>query len=138
MAAARIVGIALLSLCAGSAIAQDWRGLSGAQKRALAPLASEWSSLDADSRARWLNMVERFDRLTPEEQARVQRRMSDWASLSPGERARAVEQYRALRRKPPEEREALQQRWQEYQQLSPEERASARKANKKKSKKDKD
>ncbi len=111
--------IALLSLwLVSSALwaAGDWSSLSPAEQRALSPLAQ---------RDKWRAVVDSFDSLTPDEQARVQSRMRSWSRLSPNERARALEQYRALRSIPPERREALQEKWQEYQQLSPEERARA-------------
>ncbi|QID17307.1 DUF3106 domain-containing protein [Nitrogeniibacter mangrovi] len=106
--------------------ATPWSALTAMEKRALAPLAGQWASMDDTQQRKWRAVVEHYDTLMPEEQVRVQRRMIDWSRLSPQERARALDQYRALRSIPPEEREALQQRWQEYQRLSPEERARAR------------
>lgn len=108
--------------------APDWAGLSAGEQRALAPLSRQWNALDDDQREQWRGIVQHFDELTPQEQARVRERMKTWTGLSAQERQRALQQYRALRSRPPAEREALHERWQEYQNLSPEERARMREA----------
>ncbi len=100
--------IALLSLWLVAAAvwaAGDWSSLSSAEQRALSPLAGQWEQLDDVQRDKWRAMVDRFDTMTPDEQARVQSRMRSWSRLSGNERVRALEQYRALRNIAPERRE---------------------------------
>ncbi len=128
MAAARlavlILGLALLAPAGAvtPAGAPAWHELSAAQRHVLAPLEAEWATLDSAGRQTWIGVAERYEDLTPDEQARLQRRMREWARLSPDERERARDQYRALRSMPPEQRESLREEWQRYRSLPPEER----------------
>ncbi len=120
-----LAGALLLALSVGTAAqpAPDrslaWASLSGAQKTALAPLANDWSRIDANRKQKWLEVAARFPAMPADERARVQARMAEWARLSPAERAGARLQFQEVRRLPAEERQA---KWQAYQALSPEER----------------
>lgn len=95
----------------------SWAELSTDQKRILAPLAGEWNTMDGFRRKKWLGIAQRYPSLSPDEQARMQRRMTDWAKLSPDERKRAREQYQSLQKAPPEKKEAVKQKWEEYKEL---------------------
>ncbi|MBK6975102.1 MAG: DUF3106 domain-containing protein [Sterolibacteriaceae bacterium] len=129
MAKARFSGLILVLALLGPAhaagpldTAPSWSAMSAQEQRALAPLAAEWDTLDGTRKTKWLGLARRFPSMTPQEQERVQARMTDWAKLTPEQRNKARDQYRSMRKSPPEEREALKQRWQEYENLSPEER----------------
>ena len=89
----------------------------------LAPLESQWDTLDPESRRRWLRVAERYPAMPPERQQRIQQRMVEWAALSPEGRAKARERYRKL---PPGQRRDLRQRWEEYQQLPEDQRKKLR------------
>ncbi len=95
----------------------SWAQLSTEQKSILAPLAGEWDSMDGFRRKKWLGIAQRYPSLSPDEQARMQRRMTDWAKLTPEERKRAREKYQSLQKAPPEKKEAVKQKWEEYKEL---------------------
>ena len=100
----------------------SWVQLTSEQKRVLAPLAGEWDKMEGFRRKKWLGIAQRYTSLTPEEQARIQRRMIDWAKLSPDERKRARDKYMSLQKAHPEKKEAVKQKWQEYKELPESER----------------
>jgi hypothetical protein len=119
------VGMAVLVLIAGmmnAAVAQGsgtsirpWAALTPHQQEALAPLASDWSSIDAARQKKWLDVAGRFKGMDAEERERVQRRMGDWAALTPSQRGQARLTFQELRAQTaPDER---QSRWQAYQAL---------------------
>ncbi|NJD34025.1 MAG: DUF3106 domain-containing protein [Betaproteobacteria bacterium] len=95
----------------------SWTQLNAEQKRALAPLAGEWDKMDGFSRKKWLGIAQRYPSLSPDEQARMQRRMTDWAKLTPEERKRAREKYQSLQKAPPERKEAVKLKWEQYNEL---------------------
>jgi Protein of unknown function (DUF3106) len=95
----------------------SWAELSTEQKRVLAPLAGEWDTMDGFRRKKWLGIAQRYPSLSPDEQARMQRRMTDWAKLTPDERKRAREKYQSLQKATPEKKEAVKLKWKEYKEL---------------------
>jgi hypothetical protein len=97
----------------------DWRDLTGAQKQILQPLASHWPSMDNTGRDKWVNVANRFHKLSPAEQQRVQERMAQWARLPAQERGEARLRFQQTRQLTPDER---QQKWAAYQALSAEDR----------------
>ncbi|MCE9571159.1 MAG: DUF3106 domain-containing protein [Rhodocyclales bacterium] len=101
----------------------SWSELSPAQKRILAPLSGDWDKMEGFRRKKWLGIAQRYPSLTPDEQARMQRRMTDWAKLTPDERKRARDKYKALQKDPPEKKEAVKAKWQEYKDLPENEKA---------------
>lgn len=101
----------------------SWAELSPEQQRVLTPLAGEWDKMEAYRRKKWLGIAQRYQSLPPEEQARMQRRMTDWAKLTPEERKRAREKYKSLQKAPPEQKQAVRQKWQEYKELPESEKA---------------
>jgi hypothetical protein len=96
-----------------------WSELKPAQQNALRPLQQEWSGIDLRQKQKWLALSNRFQKLPPDEQQRIQARMSEWAKLSTRQRAEARMNYQEARLLPREDREA---RWKAYQALSPEAR----------------
>lgn len=99
-----------------------WVELSPQQKQILAPLAGEWDKLESWRRKKWVDVAKRYPAMKPEEQQRVQRRMSDWAKLTPQERDVARKEYKDLKKAPPEHKEAIKQKWQEYKELPEDEK----------------
>lgn len=95
----------------------SWTELDAEQKRVLAPLSTEWDKMNGFHRKKWLGIVQRYRSLSPDEQTRMQRRMTDWAKLTPEERKRARENYKLLQKDPPEKKEAVKLKWQEYKEL---------------------
>lgn len=99
-----------------------WTELTPEQKQILAPLAGEWDSLEVYRQKKWLGIAQRYSTLTPDEQARMQLRITEWVKLSPEQRKAAREKYKSLKTAPPERKEVLKQKWQEYEELPEDER----------------
>lgn len=95
----------------------SWVELSAAQKHILAPLSGEWDSMEGFRRKKWLGIAQRYQSMSPEEQARMQRRMTDWAKLTPDERKRARDKYRSLQKAAPGKKEEVELKWKEYKEL---------------------
>jgi hypothetical protein len=118
--------LACAALTLNSALAEGakpdlrWRALSAAQREILAPLASEWNRLDAASRTRWLGVAQRYPKMTPIGQKRVQTRMKKWAALTPQQREEARAKYKRMKRK--NDSKDLRREWQRYQALPAQER----------------
>ena len=93
----------------------DWPQLTIEQQQILAPLASEWNTLDERRRKKWLLLAKRYPKMKPDEQQRIQTQMKDWAKLTPQQRNVARENYKKLAKQPPEKREVVKQKWQESQ-----------------------
>ncbi len=102
-----------------------WAELNARQHEVLAPLVDDWDGMAPVSRRKWLGISDRYDRLSADEQARIQRRMRDWARLNPDERSRARMQYRAMQKLSPDRRSNLHAEWERYQNLPPEGRRPA-------------
>lgn len=99
-----------------------WSELNAQQKKILEPLGRDWDAMDTFRRQRWLGIAQRYSRMTPEEQARLNERMAPWAHLAPEERIKAREKFKKLQKAPPELRDTVKQKWQEYQNLPDEEK----------------
>lgn len=95
----------------------SWAELSAEQRRILAPLAAEWDRMEGFRRKKWLGIAQRYQSLSSDKQARIQRRMIDWSKLTPDERKRARDKYLALRKASPATKEAVELKWQEYKEL---------------------
>jgi hypothetical protein len=93
-----------------------WSQLTGAQQAVLAPLKEDWDEIDTTRRKKWLGIADRYPRMKPDEQQRLQARMRDWAKLSPEQRRIAREKYKTLKKMPPDQREQVKTQWREYQQ----------------------
>lgn len=96
-----------------------WSELNPMQKQALAPLAGEWDKFPEGRKKKWLEIVNRYAKMKPEEQVRVQERMREWIKLTPEQRMAARENFAKSSLVKPEQKSA---QWQQYQQLSPEEK----------------
>ncbi|MGB5082520.1 MAG: DUF3106 domain-containing protein, partial [Burkholderiales bacterium] len=103
-----------------------WGELSAEQKQILAPLASDWDTLEPARRRKWLGIAKRYPKMKPDQQVRVQRRMQAWANLSPKERQAARERYRKIETLPPDKKRSLKQKWEEYNRLPEQERRKLR------------
>jgi len=101
----------------------SWSELNAEQKRVLAPLSGEWDKMEGFRRKKWLGIALRYQSLTPDEQVRMQKRMTDWTKLTPDERKQARARYKSLRKAPPEKKEAVKLKWQEYKELPESEKA---------------
>ena len=100
-----------------------WSELSPKQQAVLAPLADEWDRLDTTRRKKWVTIANRFPKMKPDEQVRLQRRMQAWAALTPDQRRVARDNYKALRQLPRPQPGELRQKWEEQKQ-SPEAEAA--------------
>lgn len=96
-----------------------WHELKPAQRTALKPLEHEWPSIDAARKKKWLEISARYQKMSPEEQARLQERMSAWTRMTPQERGAARLRFQEAKQVPAQDRQA---RWNAYQALSPEKR----------------
>lgn len=96
-----------------------WRSLTSEQQAALQPLGKLWPSMGADQQRKWVALTHNFNRLSPQERATLQSRMTEWARLTPAQRQQARLNFGELRQLPADERRA---KWEEYQALPIEER----------------
>ncbi len=96
-----------------------WADLTPSQRSTLAPLQQQWSTIDANRKAKWLVVAQRFPSLPAAERERVQARMAEWVRLSPIERGRARQTFQELRSLPVDDRQAL---WEAYNALPPEQK----------------
>ena len=53
-----------------------WAELTADQQMVLAPLKADWEKLEQERRRKWVGIANRYPKMKPEEQERVQRRMS--------------------------------------------------------------
>ena len=96
-----------------------WGELKPAQRTALKPLERDWSGIDAARKQKWIDISGRFQKMSPDEQARLQARMNEWTKLSPQERGAARLNFQEAKQMPAQDRQA---RWDAYQALTPEKR----------------
>lgn len=96
-----------------------WSELKPAQRAALKPLEHDWSGIDAARKQKWIEMSGRFQKMSPDEQARLQARMNEWTKLSPQQRGTARLNFQEAKQLPAQDRQA---RWDAYQALPPEKR----------------
>ena len=102
-----------------------WAELTAEQQQTLAPLKTDWETLEPERRLKWIGIAKRYPRMKPQEQERVQRRMQTWAALTPDQRRQARENYKHLAKVPRQDpNKDLRQAWAEYQALPPHERQS--------------
>ena len=94
----------------------DWSELTPAQQQVLAPLRPELDYIDATRRKKWVEVAGRYPKMKPEEQQRLQKRMSEWVKLTPQERKAARDKYQTLQKLPPKKRQEVTTEWQRYQE----------------------
>ena len=100
----------------------SWAELTADQQMILAPLKADWDTLEPERRRKWLGIANRYSKMKPEAQERVQRRMQAWAQLTPEQRRQARENYKRIAKQRAEKRDKLREAWAEYQALPPHER----------------
>jgi len=118
------------SVIIGTPPQPEWSGLTQTQKDVLQPLAKDWDSMEAVRRKTWLAIADRYHRMDPPEQGRVQQRMRDWVRLTPEQRAKARGNYRELKQLSTEQKQLIKQKWSAYKQLSNEEKQAIREKHK--------
>jgi hypothetical protein len=130
-----VLGIALwlalavpLSTLSADKTRPAWTQLTAEQQRILAPIQAEWETLDAQRKQKWLGITQRYPKMGPDEQARLQRRMKEWATLTPAQRQAARDKYREFEQLTPTERQAMREKWEQYQQEVAAREAAARAA----------
>ncbi len=96
-----------------------WRSLNAEQRAALKPLEKLWPTLGADQQRKWVALTQNFSRMTPDERATLQSRMTEWVNLTPAQRTQARLNFGEVRKVPTDEKRA---KWEEYQALPEEER----------------
>ena len=105
----------------------SWSSLTSEQRKVLAPLQNDWSSIDAPRKAKWIDLAGRYPKMPPGDQQRMQERMGEWARMTPQQRAQARLNYQQAKQLPKQER---QDQWHAYQALPESERkALASRAN---------
>jgi Protein of unknown function (DUF3106) len=92
-----------------------WSELKPDHQKILAPLSSDWENMDATRRKKWVAIAERYPKMKPQEQQRLQKNMAAWARLTPEERRAAREKYQNLKKLPPDKRKEVTTQWQRYQ-----------------------
>ncbi len=95
----------------------QWSELTVQQKIILAPLCVDWDSLEYFRQKKWLGIAERFYKMAPQKQRRIQMQMQEWGKLTPEQREIARQNFKAANRLPPEKKEILKQKWEEYSSL---------------------
>jgi hypothetical protein len=106
-----------------------WAQLTAEQQTALKPMQADWAGLDANRKKKWLAVAQRYQTMSPADQARMHSRMSEWAKLTPNQRSAARDNYSAVLSSPsssadPAGKANLSEQWAKYQALSPEKKAS--------------
>lgn len=102
-----------------------WVDLTDLQQKALAPFAPEWNTWPAAEKKSWVALADKLPKLSPERQAKAQRRILEWANLSPAQRSVARANYRLAKERPAEQRV---EEWHGYQSLTQEQREVLRRA----------
>lgn len=69
---------------------------------------------------------EEFQKLSPEEKARLKKKLEEWKSLPPEKQAEMRQRMDYLKKMPPEARRLYEQRFQQWQRLSPAEQNQIR------------
>ena len=93
-----------------------WSELSPQQQHVLGPLAADWDSLDTTRRKKWVTIANRYPKMKPDAQERLQTRMQAWTKLTQEERRLARETYTTLKKLPPPQRQEISQKWRQQQQ----------------------
>ena len=96
-----------------------WDGLKPAQQQILAPLESDWDYMLPDSRKKWIQVANIYPKMSPQDQQRLQSRMSSWSNLSQKERRIARENYLSSLKFPAEKKAEA---WTAYQKLTDEQK----------------
>lgn len=93
-----------------------WSRLTRDERRALAPLSSQWDQLPVIQRRRLLGVAKKYKTMRPEQQARIQARLVQWSRLSLAQRRFIRNNYQKLSELQPSQRLSIAMRWTEFQQ----------------------
>jgi hypothetical protein len=93
-----------------------WSELSPQQQHVLGSLAADWENLDTTRRKKWVTIANRYPKMKPDAQERLQARMQAWAKLTREERRLARDNYKALKNLPPPQRQEVSQKLRQRQQ----------------------
>ena len=115
----RVAGAASVPTALGPTAGPAWASLTPQQRTVLGPLERDWASIDAQRKAKWLEVAVRFPTMPAADQQRVQERMTEWARMTPAERGRARLSFQESKQFSPEHKQA---RWEAYQALPDAER----------------
>lgn len=116
----------LLALVLAPAAA--FQNLAPAERRLLAPLASAWPGLDAETQQRLRANAGQWSSLSPEQQRAMLQRMHDWDALPAADRARRRGAFAAWEALSLAERERVRSAAVRVAALSPEQRKALRDA----------
>jgi hypothetical protein len=89
-----------------------WSELSPQQQHVLGPLAADWENLDTLRRKKWVTIANRYPKMKPDAQERLQTRMQTWSKLTQEERRMARDNYRSLKKLPDPQRQEVSQKLQ--------------------------
>jgi hypothetical protein len=116
---------------AAHAKADSWSQLSDPQRQALAPLESDWESIDATGRKKWLTIARNYPKMSPDAQQRAQLQMREWARTTPEQRRVARDSYSRLKALSPAERAELLEKYQALPDEKKQELAAGNRTHKK-------
>jgi hypothetical protein len=117
-----LAAVAPALLPGGRAFAQaqaggpSWTQLTPQQREALSPLAGQWATMPVDTKRKWLEIADKYPRLSPDGKARLQARMAEFAKLTPEQKRTARENFQRAYELPRESRESAVQ---QYRALPP-------------------
>lgn len=119
-AAASALAAALL-IPAGAFAQADpsWSTLTPQQRSVLAPLQADWQRLEPQHRAKWLEIAGRFPSMPPNQQQRMQQRMTEWSRMTPDQRGEARANFQRSKELPRRDRQA---EWEAYRALPQDQR----------------
>ena len=96
-----------------------WKDLTLAQQVALEPLQSEWDTMVALRKKKWLDIANRYSSMKPDEQTRVHERMAEWVKMTPEQRTQVRRNFSRAQKIEPGQKSV---QWEEYQQLPDEQK----------------
>lgn len=97
--------------------ADTWEQLTPAQKTALQPLRSNWTSLTEGQKRKWLAVSANFAQFSPKDKETLHSRMTDWASLTAKQREQARINFAQNKTLASRDKQA---KWETYKALPPE------------------
>ena len=108
----------------------QWKELSLEQQKVLAPLVRDWDQMENFRRKKWLGIAGRYQKMKPQAQQLVQKRMQQWAAMTPEQRAKVRSDYKAFSQLPPEKKAEIHKKWQSYSNLPAEDKARLKRGEK--------
>jgi hypothetical protein len=108
----------LLEKLAGVQASSDtWEHLTLAQKTALQPLRTNWTSLTDGQKRKWLAVSANFSQFSAKDKETLHSRMTDWASLTAKQREQARINFAQTKTLTASDKQA---KWESYKALPPE------------------